>query len=199
MSSWLGQFHKFTKKYDPLGHALVNLAHKSSTKTVNETSRGLSKAGDAVGISTKFPDYWKDQSQKDKDSFNRWGENTLGAAALIYGGMSALSGAGGGSSGAAAGGSSGAGTAGVTGSGGAFLGEGVASGVPAWDGAMSAAGSGGFNSGLAQMGARGLGNKSTQGSDAGAIQRQLALAEMMRRHREDQDTAGALPGWVEMA
>lgn len=210
MSSWLGQFHDFTKKYDPLGHALVDGAWKSSTKLVNETSKGLSKVGGALGISTKLPDYGTALSQKDKDSFSRWGENTLGSVAALYGGASAL----GGSGSAASGGSGALGSSGVPWAAGVDAGAGGASGLGYAEagggfvgnagaeggaGSFFGSGSSAFNPQMAQQGARMLGNKGQQGSDSGAIQRQLALAEMMRRHSEEQNAAGQLPGWVEMA
>jgi hypothetical protein len=142
MSSWLGQFHDFTKKYDPLGHELVNGMWKSSTGIVNESSRAMQSLGEKWGINTKIPEYGKNLSQKDKESFNRWGENTIGAAGAVIGGMYAAGG-----EGAAAGGGAveGGGAAGGLGAGnGAFLGEGVPSGIGAWDGAAGGSGLG-FN------------------------------------------------------
>jgi hypothetical protein len=241
MSSWVGKFHDFTKKYDPLGHALVDAAWKTSTKTVNESSRAMVKAGDKLGVNTDIPEYGRELSQKDKNSFSRWGENTLGSVAALWGAGAAAGAMGGGSAGTAAGtgaaaeggtgaalGGTGAAAGGGSGATGAFGASGVpwAGGVDAGAGGASglgyaeagggfvgngAAGGGagnsawfsgsgsGFNSSLAQQGAKGLGNKSTQSSDSGAIQRQLALAELMRKHKEEQDAAGDLPGWVNMA
>jgi hypothetical protein len=122
MSSWLGKFHDFTGKYDPLGHALVNGAWKTSTKLVNESSRGMVKAGDKLGINTSIPAYGRDTSQKDKGSFNRWGENSLGSAAAVvgagYGAGYLGGGEGAGAAGAGAGGAeAGLGAGGATGAG----------------------------------------------------------------------------------
>lgn len=181
MSSWLGQFHDFTKKYDPLGHALVDLAHKSSTSLVNETSKGLSKVGGALGISTALPDYWTNQSQKDKDNFSRWGENTLGSAAAIYGGMSALGGSGSGASS----------LGGYAEQGGGFVGNGEFLGS---SGSMGGLNAGSFGN-LGKSLGGGTGSSQQQaGSDN--VARQLALAEMLRRHKDEQDAASEMPGWV---
>lgn len=203
MSSWLGQFHDFTEEYDPLGHALVDGAWKSSTKLVNETSRGLVKGGEKLGIDTSVPEYGRDLSQKDKDSFSRWGENTIGAAGLLYGGASAL-----GEGGSSAGG---------LGSGdGAFLGEGVSSGVPGWDGAAGGMGldfnpngmpeGSGLASDFPSMGnSKGgmqmpfKGGQQRQQGDNGAMARQQALADYMRRQREQNEAAAGMPGWVNMS
>lgn len=104
----------------------LQLAHKTSTGLVNETSKAWEKAfGDNTWLG-HLGTRMKDASQKDKEQPNRWMGNTGKTAAAIYGGMSAL----GGEGGAAAAG---------TGGDGAFLGEGVASGVPAWDASYAGA------------------------------------------------------------
>lgn len=139
MSSWLGKFHDFTKKYDPLGHEIANSAWKSSTKLVNESSRAMENIGDKWGINTEIPEYGKNLSEKDKGSFNRWGENTIGGIGAVLGGMYALGGEAG-----AAGGSAGGGAAGGTGALGYGL-EGTAGyTIPSAGGGGGAAAAGGM-------------------------------------------------------
>jgi hypothetical protein len=208
MSSWLGKFHDFTKKYDPLGHALVDAAWKTSTKTVNESSRAMRKAGDAVGVDTTLPAYGEQLSQKDKDSFSRWGENTLGAAGAIYGAGAAL----GGSGGAAGGGSSSAGAlgssgvpwaggvdAGASGLGYAEAGGGFVGNAGAGGGTGSFFGSGGGMGNLSQLGRLNLG-QGQQGQDTRAMQQQQQVAQLMREQeqRRRAEEVGELPGWVNM-
>lgn len=99
----INDFHDSSKKWDPITHYTLDATHKASTKSVQETSRGFGY------------DHGVDMANKDEADFGRWGGNTLGAAAAIYGGMSAY-GAGAGE-GAAAGGGGGAGEAGAGGGG----------------------------------------------------------------------------------
>lgn len=155
MSSWLGKLHDKTKWLDPIGHYSLDAAHKTSTQTVSETSKLLGDGADSLGINSHLPRYWEGKANRDHDSFGTWGENTAGSAALIYGGLMGLGGSGGGTTGAS---SLGTGN-------GAFLGEGVASGVPAWDGAAGGMGLGFNPSGFTSPG----GNLDIPGGSTGKM------------------------------
>lgn len=185
MSSLFGKVHDFTEKYDPFGHALVDGAWKSSTKLVNESSRAMVKAGEKVGVNTDIPEYGLMTSEKDKGSVNRWGDNTVGVAGLLYGAGSGLESFGGEGAGAGAGGYSEAG-GGFVGNG-EFLGP--HSGLSGYMNPQMFSQLGGMAGG---------GNKGQQG-DGGAMARQQALAEYMRQQREQNEMAGELPGWVNMS
>lgn len=147
LSRFLDKVHdnKHSKWIDPIGWHSQEGAKSSSTKLVNESSRAMVRLGDKWGINTKAPEKGQELSQKDKDAgIGRWGENTIGGIAAVFGGMYAY-GAGAGAGGGSATGGSAAGAGGGAAAGnGAFLGEGVASGVPAWDGAAHGMGLG-FN------------------------------------------------------
>lgn len=119
MTSWLQEFHDFTKKADPVDHYLMDSAWKSSTGIVNGTSKGLVRVGNALGVNTSIPQMGANTSQKDKESFGRWGENTLGTAGAIIGGGYALGGSG-----------AGAGSGAVAEGGGTALGTGAGYTVP---------------------------------------------------------------------
>lgn len=190
MSSWLGQFHDFTKKYDPLGHELVNGMWKSSTGIVNESSRAMQKLGDKWGINTKIPEYGKNLSAKDKGSFNRWGENTIGGVGAVLGGGYALGGEAAGGAGAGGIGEVGAGGlgtlgGGVGGGGASSIGGGGAaagaSGMPLGAGGYAEAGGGyvadapgGGFSWLNGDGTSGMTGLLGQGGSSGGLMQQLA-------------------------
>lgn len=114
MSSLVGKLHdwKYSKWIDPVGYYSQDLAHKSSSGLVNESSRAMQSIGDKWGWNTKVPEYGKNLSQKDKDSFGRWGENTIGGIGSVFGGMYALGGEAGAAGGAAGGSSAGGAAAG---------------------------------------------------------------------------------------
>jgi hypothetical protein len=188
------RFHEFTKKYDPLGHYLVDWTRKSSAGTVNKTSKLLGDAADKVGINSSLPRYWQGKSERDYSDTDHWLENTAGSAAAIYGGMSALGGSGSGTTAAGATESSAAPNA---------LGYGMEGNAgyvnPSTGGSF---GSTAAKGGLSSMNLQGLG-KMFGGSGSGqqqagndSMSRQLALAEMMRKRQEDQDAANQMPGWV---
>lgn len=194
MSSWLQKFHDFTGEYDPLNHALVDGIWKSSTGLVNETSRGLVKGGEKLGINTSVPEYGRDLSQKDKDSFSRWGENTLGSIAAIYGGMSALGGdaAGAGAGGATEGlgGAAGGGAGGYAEAGGGFVGNGEFLGPHSGL-------SGSMNPQMFAQAGRMFGG-SGSGQQQADMQRQQAMADYLKRQQEQNAQAAGMPGWVYM-
>lgn len=136
MSSFIGRVHdwKGSKWVDPVGWYSQDGAWKSSTRLVHETSDMLGDIGRKWGWNTDLQDWASGASQKDKNSIGRWGENTIGGIAAVLGAMYGASYLGGGEAGG------GAGTAGVTGTDGAFLGEGVPSGIASWDAAYTGAG-----------------------------------------------------------
>jgi hypothetical protein len=140
MSDWLGQFHAFTKKYDPVGHYAVEGPLKTADWSVKKTSEGLGRAARKAGVNSHLPDMVAEQAGDNQSDFAKSAPRHIASAALIYGGISAA--------GASGSGATGGGTTGVTGSNGAFLGEGASSGVPAWDGAAGGMGLGFDPSGL---------------------------------------------------
>lgn len=192
MSSWLGKFHEFTKKYDPAGHYAIDHAWKSSTKLVNETSRGLQNWGDKWGINTDIPEYGKNLSEKDKNSFSRWGENTIGVAGLIYGGLSALGEAGSGAAGGSAGGGAAGGAAAVGGGGAAAGGGGAAAGgayTEAGGAVVSDAAGGGFTwtgsgGGLGSTGAGGSGSTGVLGQGGAGFNWQKMMQGMSQGQQQ---------------
>lgn len=155
----INDFHESSKKWDPITHYTLDLTHDASTKTVGETSHGIGKLfGDNfIGRGGK---HWDQMADKDKADFGRWGGNTLGAAAAIYGGMSAAGGSGASSLG------SGAGSGGwMTGGGGSAAASGggdTAAGTMA-----SGMGEGGWLSGLLGSGQSGGSGGGTGGQSGG--------------------------------
>lgn len=139
-NSWfsrrLNDFHDSTKKYDPLGHYSVENPMKSAHWLVEKSSKGLADAGIGEGFNTRL-------NQEANENGNDFG---LGSQRMGLGILSVLGAMYGGSylgAGEAGAGGAGVGEAGGAAAGnGAFLGEGVASGIPAWDGAAGGMGLG---------------------------------------------------------
>lgn len=131
----LNDFHDSTKKYDPLGHYSVENPMKTAHWLVEKSSKGLADAGIGEGFNRRL-------NQEANENGNDFGLGTqrmgLGVAAVL-GAMYGSSYLGGGEAGAG-GGAGGSGTVGVTGADGAFLGEGVPSGIAGWDAAYTGAG-----------------------------------------------------------
>lgn len=163
----INDFHDSSKKWDPITHYTLDATHDLSTKSVGEMGRALGW------------DHLTNMANKDKADFGRWGGNTLGSAAAIYGGMSAY-GAGGGGSGGWTAGDTGLLTHASDGAGGA--------------GAAAGGGGGGWMKALSG-GLRGGGNSMSQSAQArgSSYDNRTAeiLAEILREKQQNQT-----PGWV---
>lgn len=159
----INDFHESSKKWDPITHYTLDATHDLSTKSVGETGRLLGW------------DHLTNMANKDKADFGRWGGNTLGAAAAIYGGMSAAGGSGG----------SGGWTAGDTG---------LLTHASDAGGAAGAGGGGGWLNAISG-GLRGGGNSMSQNAEKnqGSHERRTAeiLAEILREQRQEKE-----PGFV---
>ena len=187
MSSWLGKFHDFTKKYDPLGHEIANGVWNSSTKLVNESSRAMQSTGDKWGWNTKVPEYGKNLSEKDKGSFNRWGENTIGGIGAVLGGMYAYGAAGAGGSGGAGGAGAGAG---YTEAGGAVVSD-AAGGGFTWTGSGGGLGS----TGAGGSGSTGLLGQGGSSSGMSMLQRQMASKALTGGNQQQQQQQPQVGGF----
>jgi hypothetical protein len=132
-NSWfanrLDDFHDSTKKYDPIGHYSVENPMKSAHWLVEKSSKGL---GD-LGIAPGFNERLSGEADENGNNFGLGSQRMGLGIASVLGAMYGGSYLGGGE----------AGGTGATGMGdGAFLGEGVTSGVPSWDGAAGGMGLG---------------------------------------------------------
>jgi hypothetical protein len=145
-NSWfsrkLNDFHDSTKKYDPIGHYSVENPMKSAHWLVEKTSGGLADAGIGTGFNTRLNQEADENGNNFGLGSQRMGVGIGSVLAAMYGGSYF------GDGGSSAGGL-GAGD-------GAFLGEGVSSGIPAWDGAAGGMGLGFDPNGLGEGGAKGL-------------------------------------------
>lgn len=149
LSDKLNKFHGHTKKYEPLGHYTVGGGLKAGDWLVKNTGKGLRKAG-LSGYMGEQNERVIDKAGENQGDFGKSASRAGSVAALIYGGMYGAGALGAGEAGGSAG-AAGGGTALGTGEG-AFLGEGVASGVPAWDGAAGGMGLGFDPNGLGGSG-----------------------------------------------
>lgn len=145
-NSWfsrrLNDFHDSTKKYDPIGHYSVENPMKSAHWLVEKSSKGLGDLGIAPGFNARL----SAEADENGNNFGLGSQRMGLGIASVLGAMYGGSYLGGGES-----------SAGGLGAGdGAFLGEGVSSGIPAWDGAAGGMGLGFDPNGLGEGGAKGL-------------------------------------------
>lgn len=191
----INDFHDSTKKWNPLTHYALDLAHDSSTKLVGETSHMIGDVG-GNGKIGDFGRHWDEMADKDKADFGRWFGNTVGAAAAVYGGMSAAAGSGSGAS------TAGTGAGGWTqGSGGMYTLAGEGGGTTAATGlaepaAGAGAGSGGFNWQKALSGGlRGTGDSMSQSAQQRGSTYDRRTAELLAEILREQNQKEA-PGWI---
>lgn len=77
-------FHESSKKWDPATHYGLDLAQKSSTSLVGETSHAIGDLGGGSFIGDAGR-HWDQMADKDSQDFGRWGGNNLKGIASYFG------------------------------------------------------------------------------------------------------------------